>query len=343
MKKLLETLYVLTPESYLFHRNENICIAIGGEEKASVPATQVDAIVLFGKNTFSTSLIGFCGEKGISVVFLDANGRFQGRVCGPVSGNVLLRKRQYDRMNDGHFTRSAVLSMLSGKLVNSKHVLLRHARNIKGRDSARAERLLHAANTLASHAALLSQCPDVDGMRGIEGAAAAAYFACFDDMLDCPQGFRFQARSRRPPANEVNAVLSFVYTQLTHRMVSAMETVGLDPAAGYMHTLRPGMPSFALDLMEELRSPLCDRLTLSLFNKGQLEKGDFQRASGGVYLNDKGRKTVLSAWRARCQEEIRHPFLQEKLPIGMIPYAQCMLFARVLRGDLDAYPPFVWR
>lgn len=182
VRKLLETLYMLTPESDLFHRNENICIAIGGEEKASVPATQVDSIVLFGKNTFSASLIGFCGEKGISIVFFDANGRFQGRVCGPVSGNVLLRKRQYDRMNDGHFTRSVALSMLSGKLVNSKHVLMRHARNMKERDSARAERLLHAANALASHTALLSQCPDVDGMRGIEGAAAA-YFACFDDML----------------------------------------------------------------------------------------------------------------------------------------------------------------
>lgn len=343
MKKLQETLYILTPESYLFHRNENICVSIGGEERVSVPASRVDSIVLFGKNTFSTSLIGFCGEQGISVAFLDANGRFLGRVCGPVSGNVLLRKRQYERLNDARFSQSVALNMLCGKFANSKNVLLRHARNAKERSEDRSQRLLQAANRLSAYARQLTECADMDAMRGVEGVAASAYFACFDDMLECPQGYVFQTRSRRPPANEVNAVLSFTYTLLTHRMVAALESVGLDPAAGYMHALRPGRPSFALDMIEELRSPLCDRLVLSLFNKGQLGKGDFQRASRAVYLNEKGRKTVLSAWRARCQEEIRHPFLQEKLPIGMIPYAQSMLFARVLRGDLDAYPPFVWR
>ena len=304
MKKLQETLYILTPESYLFHRNENICVSIGGEERVSVPASRVDSIVLFGKNTFSTSLIGFCGEQGISVAFLDANGRFLGRVCGPVSGNVLLRKRQYERLNDARFSQSVALNMLCGKFANSKNVLLRHARNAKERSEDRSQRLLQAANRLSAYARQLTECADMDAMRGVEGVAASAYFACFDDMLECPQGYVFQTRSRRPPANEVNAVLSFTYTLLTHRMVAALESVGLDPAAGYMHALRPGRPSFALDMIEELRSPLCDRLVLSLFNKGQLGKGDFQRASRAVYLNAVS-YTHLDVYKRQTQRATR--------------------------------------
>lgn len=180
-------------------------------------------------------------------------------------------------------------------------------------------------------------------MRGIEGAAATIYFSRFDTMLHSPAGFRFESRSRRPPRNEVNAVLSFVYTLLTREISSALETVGLDPAAGYLHTLRPGRPSFALDLIEELRAPLCDRFTLSLFNLGQLGEKDFNSDSEAVFLNDRGRRTVLTSWQKRKMETVQHPFLQEKIPVGMIPYAQAMLFARVIRGDLDRYPPFVWR
>lgn len=341
MKKLLETMYVLTPESYLYHRNDNICISIGGEEKASVVASQVDSIVMFGKNTFSTSLIGFCAERGISVVFLDANGRFYARVCGPVSGNVLLRKRQYERLNDGTFAAQFVRDILYGKIRNGKDVLMRHARI--SRDAADADELSRSAAQLSGLARRLADCPDVDAMRGVEGAAASMYFAQFDRMLANPSGLRFEARSRRPPRNEVNATLSFVYTLMTHKTASALESVGLDPAAGFLHTLRPGRPSLALDMIEELRAPLCDRLVLTLFNRGQLTPKDFEHHSKAVYLNEKGRKTVLSLWRERNRDEIRHPFLQEKMPIGLIPYAQAMLFARVLRGDLDRYPPFVWR
>ena len=181
-------------------------------------------------------------------------------------------------------------------------------------------------------------------MRGIEGAAATAYFSRLDNLLlGNPGGFRFETRSRRPPRNEVNAALSFTYMLLTSQIQSAMETVGLDPAAGYLHTLRPGRPSFALDLIEELRAPLCDRFVISLFNIGQLSASDFEKNEEAVYLNERGRRTLLSAWQRRKQEEIIHPFLGEKVQIGMIPYAQAMLFARVLRGDLDAYPPFAWR
>ena len=341
MKKLLETIYILTPESYVYHRNENICLSIGEKEKASVPAIQVDSIVFFGKNSLSTSLIRFCGERKISLTFLDQNGRFYGRVCGPVSGNILLRKRQYESLNNEAFAVQAVRDILFGKLLNSKNVLLRSARTSKTEEHA--QRLYQGADRLSECAKKLEQCESIDGMRGIEGAAATVYFGCFDDMLTDSGGFRFQTRSRRPPLNEVNAVLSFLYTQLTHDVRSALESVGLDPAAGYLHTLKPGRPSFALDLIEELRAPLCDRLTLTLFNRKQLSERDFRSESGGVYLNDCGRRIVLNTWRARKKDTIRHPFLEETIPIGLIPYTQAMLFARTLRGDLDRYPPFVWR
>ena len=341
MKKMLETLYILTPESYLYHRNENLCVSIGGEEKASVPAHQVDSVVFFGKNTFSTSFLGFCGTHDITVTFLDDYGRFQGRLCGPVSGNVLLRKRQYAQMENADFSARFVRDLLYCKIRNGKTTLLRHARGSLP-ENKKAD-LIRGAEILSSMAGQLSERPDVNSMRGVEGAAATAYFARFDAMLNSPAGFRFQTRSRRPPLNEANALLSFLYVLLTHDVVSALETVGLDPAAGFLHTLRPGRPSFALDIMEELRSPLCDRLALAMLNKGELSGKDFRNDAEAVYLNDKGLRKVLSQWRNRKKETIRHPFFQENIPIGMIPYTQAMLFGRVLRGDLDRYPPFVWR
>ena len=339
MKKLLNTLYVLTPDSYLFCRNEAICVKIGEEEKVAVPALSIEAVVCFGKTTVSTPLIGFCAERGISLAFLSEHGRFLARVEGPVSGNVLLRKRQYESLSDPDFSVAFVRSLLMAKLRNSKAVLLRSARNEEGDDSA----LYDAATRLSELAKDLNDAASVDTMRGIEGAAATLYFSCFDRMLGeaCP--FRFETRSRRPPRNEVNAVLSFVYTLLRREVQSALEAVGLDPAAGYLHTLRPGRPSFALDLMEELRGPLCDRFALALFHRKQLSAAQFEQKEEAVYLNDKGRRTVLSAWQKRKGETILHPFLGEKMQIGLIPYAQAMLFARVLRGDLDYYPPFVWR
>lgn len=339
MKKLLNTLYVLTPDSYLFCRNETICIKIGGEEKVAVPAISIDAIVCFGKATVSTPLMGFCAERGISLVFLSETGHFLARVEGPVSGNVLLRKRQYESLNEPEFVTVFVRNLLMAKLRNSKNVLLRSARNEAGSDPA----LYHAARKLSELAQALNNAEHIDTMRGIEGAAATIYFSCFDQMLGeaCP--FRFEARSRRPPQNEVNATLSFLYTLLCREVKSSLESVGLDPAAGYLHTLRPGRPSFALDLMEELRAPLCDRLVLTLFHRKQLADAHFEQDEEAVFLNEKGRRVVLSAWQKRKGETVTHPFLNEKIQIGLIPYAQAMLFARVLRGDLDCYPPFLWR
>lgn len=342
MKKLLNTLYVLTPESYLFCRNENVCIRIGENEKLCVPALTIDSIVCFGKMTVSTPLLEYCGEHGISVTFVSETGRFMGRFYGPVSGNVLLRKRQYESMQDEKFCRQLVQSILLAKLRNSKMVLMRASRSEKA--SVDKQKLLHGVEQLSQAVENLLLCEDIDSMRGVEGAAATVYFARFDDMLNGNSGgFRFESRSRRPPRNEVNAALSFTYMLLTSLTQSAMETVGLDPAAGYLHTLRPGRASFALDLVEELRAPLCDRFVLSLFNKGQLSSADFDRDEEAVLLNERGRRTLLSNWQRRKQEIILHPFLGEKVQIGMIPYVQAMLFARVLRGDLDEYPPFVWR
>ena len=342
MKKLLNTLYVLTPESYLFCRNENICIQIGEHEKLCVPALTIDSIVCFGKMTVSTPLLQYCAEHGISVTFVTETGRFMGRFYGSVSGNVLLRKRQYESLNEDTFRKQLVRSVLLAKLRNCKLVLIRAARSAKNEEVGQA--LTEGVAQLGQAVEKLLLCEDVDSMRGIEGAAATVYFSRLDNMLwGNPGGFRFESRSRRPPRNEVNAALSFTYMLLTSQIQSAMETVGLDPAAGYLHTLRPGRPSFALDLIEELRAPLCDRFVISLFNRGQLSVSDFEKNEEAVYLNERGRRTLLSAWQRRKQEEIIHPFLGEKVQIGMIPYAQAMLFARVLRGDLDAYPPFAWR
>ena len=339
MKKLLNTLYVLTPDSYLFCRNETVCVQVGDAEKVSVPAVSIEAIVCFGKMTVSTPLIGFCAEHGISLVFLTEHGQFLARVEGSVSGNVLLRKRQYESLHEPVFVNTFVRDLLMAKLRNSKCVLLRAARTTQ-EDGVP---LYRAAERLGEQAQALARADAVDSMRGIEGAAATIYFSCFDQMLGAGCPFRFETRSRRPPRNEVNAVLSFVYTLLCRETRSAMESIGLDPAAGYLHTLRPGRPSFALDLMEELRGPLCDRFVLTLFHRKQLSAAHFEKNEEAVFLNEKGRRTVLTAWQKRKEGAILHPFLEEKIPVGLIPYAQAMLFARVLRGDLDRYPPFVWR
>lgn len=342
MKKLLNTLYVLTPESYLFCRNENICIRVQDEEKLALPALSIDSIVCFGKMTVSTPLLEFCGERGISVAFISPQGRFMGRFYGPVSGNVLLRKRQYESLGSEEFCVRFVKNLLLAKLRNSKLVLLRSARLCKS-DSGKKD-LTEGVEHLGAIAEELLTCETIDSMRGMEGAAASVYFSRFDWLISGnPGGFRFESRSRRPPRNEVNAALSFTYMLLTREIQSALETVGLDPAAGYLHSLRPGRPSLALDILEELRAPLCDRFVASLFNRGQLSDKDFETGEEAVLLNDRGRRTLLAAWQKRKQEEVQHPFLDEKVQIGMIPYAQAMLFARVLRGDLDAYPPFVWR
>lgn len=338
MKHLLNTLYILTPQSYLSLQNETIAVKVGGEEKVRVPAHTIGSIYCFGNVTVSTPLIGFCGQRGISLVFLSEYGKFYGRILGPVSGNILLRQRQFaavgDPIQQARYARSFVL----GKLANSKLFLQRQRRE----HPAHSAEIGSAVEKLTAAAQALRDCPTVDSMRGIEGTAAAAYFSALPFTLT-KQDFTFTGRNRRPPEDPVNAVLSFLYTLLKNDIQSALEGVGLDPAAGFLHTLRPGRPALALDLMEELRAPLCDRLAIALFNRGQITRKSFEQLHAPVLLNEEGRKTVVSAWQKRKQEMLTHPFLSESVPIGLIPHTQAMLLARVLRGELDEYPPFLWR
>lgn len=338
MKHLLNTLYILSPESYLFLQNETIGVKIGGTERIRVPAHTIDSIYCFGNVTASTPLIGFCGAHGIHLVFLSEHGKFYGRVQGPVSGNILLRRQQFAALEDPTRRTRLSKSILLGKLVNSKLFLQRQKREREDPNG----RIANAIVALTDAAKDLREAPTIESMRGIEGAAAAAYFSALPDML---QGttLSFSGRTRRPPEDPVNAVLSFLYTLLKNDVQSALEGVGLDPAAGFLHTLRPGRPALALDMMEELRAPICDRLAIALLNRKQITEASFEQLNVPVLLNEDGRKTVLSAWQKRKQETIRHPFLEETVPVGLIPHVQAKLLARVLRGELDEYPPMVWR
>lgn len=338
MKQLLNTLYILTPDTYLFLENEAIGVKIGGEEKVRVPAHTITSVYCFGNVTVSTPLIGFCGQKGISLVFLSEYGKFYGRIQGPTQGNILLRRRQFAALDDMVFSKRLVRSILLGKLINSREFLLRARRERKGNE----EVLTEALHKITGIAAELRESPNIDSMRGLEGAAAAAYYSAFSSML-VSERMTFEGRNRRPPEDPVNALLSFLYTLLKNDMQSALEGVGLDPAAGFLHTLRPGRPALALDFMEELRVPICDRLAVALINRGQITEKHFDQLTPPVLLGENGRKIVLKAWQERKKEQIVHPFLREKIPIGLIPHTQAMLLARVLRDELDEYPPFHWR
>lgn len=343
MKKLLNTLYITTKDSYLSLQNNAVAVLVGGEEKVRIPANTLGSICCFGNTSVSSPLIAFCGENGISLSFFSEYGKFCGRIEGPVHGNVLLRQSQFRTVDLPEVKTSLVQSMLLGKILNSKECLARWKREYSQTDGCIDKSIAVLTDTVRQ----LKTCFDIDSMRGLEGIAAASYFHGFAAAIRQPkqngQVFSFDGRNRRPPEDPVNALLSFLYTLLKNDYQSALEGVGLDPAVGYLHTLRPGRPALALDMMEELRAPLCDRLVLSLINRGQITEKDFVDLEAPVRLTDDGRKTVLSAWQKRKMETIRHPFLQETIPIGLIPHAQAMLMARVLRGELDVYPPFHWR
>ncbi len=342
MKKLLNTLYVLTPSSYLHCSNEAVVVEVGGEEKVRIPAHTLESIVCFGVMTVSTPLIEFCSQRGIALAFLSEQGRFWGQVHGSQTGNVLLRRRQHAALEDYGQCTALARSFLLGKLANSRATLMRSRREQS--DEARCERLAKATEQQATLAGEMRDTLRIDELRGLEGVAAAGYFGVFDDMVLTDDPFwRFEARSRRPAENAVNALLSFSYALLRNDVTSALSTVGFDPAVGYLHTLRPGRPALALDMMEELRSPLCDRFVLTLINRKQLDERDFDNSASTFLLTDKARKTVLTAWQMRKQEKIEHPFLREQVPIGLIPFLQASLLAHAFRGDIDGYPPFRWR
>lgn len=344
MKKLLNTIYVTTEGASLRKDGENLVVEVEGTERARVPLHMLASVVVFGGILLSPALTGACAAAGITIVLLDRAGRFQARIEGPVTGNVLLRRAQY-RANES--PDDIVRSFVLGKAANQRSVLMRALRDY-GEDLPPDARDAIAASVerLARILRRVDLAGDgLDALRGAEGEAASLYFGVFDHLIRTPDsGLRWRGRSRRPPLDPVNALLSFLYTLLTHDCRSAAEAVGLDPAVGFLHRDRPGRPSLALDLMEELRPVLADRLALSLINRRQLRAGDFEiRDGGAVILSDQARKMVLTAWQERKKDERDHPFLGEKAPLGLVPFLQAQMLARHLRGDLDAYPPWFWK
>ncbi len=307
------------------------------------PALNLNAIVAFGRVLVSPPLMNYCAENSIHIAFLREDGRFLARVQGPVSGNVILRREQYRTADSPERSVSIVRNILRAKLANSRNVLARFLRDHPDGNAIQIQDAVNRIRNLIG--ALPREGADITALRGIEGAAADAYFEVFDSLItvDDPK-FRFQSRSRRPPMDPVNAMLSFAYTLLTNEMTAALESVGLDPAVGFLHTDRPGRASLALDLLEEFRSFLADRLVLSLINLKQIVPSDFEFSrDGAVKMSDKARKTLLCAWQERKREEILHPFVNEKINVGLLPFLQARLMAKHIRGELSQYPPFAWR
>lgn len=343
MRRLLNTLYVTTPESYIAREGENILIKVKDEERFRIPVHNLEGIVCFGYMGASPSAMSLCTERGVGLCFLTEHGKFLARVSGVVSGNVLLRRKQYQWADNEKEKVRLSKRFVSAKIHNSRRVLQRAVRDHQS--ALDVDKLEVAISRIRGMIERIDISTSVDIIRGIEGEAANSYFSCFDQMIVAQKGnFVFKERLRRPPTDPVNALLSFTYTLLVHECYSALETVGLDPQVGYLHTDRSGRESLALDLMEELRPFLADRLVLSLINRKQVnETGFSRRENGAIYMDDRTRKEVLMEWQNRKREEIMHPFLNEKIMIGLLPYVQAMLLARNVRGDMDDYPPFFWK
>ena len=344
MRRQLNTLYVTTDGAWLHKDGATIVMEVEREERARLPIHMLESLVCIGRIAVSPQLLGFCTEQSISICYLTPHGRFLARVEGPVSGNVLLRREQYRRSDDPQGCAAIVRNLLIGKIHNQRAVLARGWRDHGDRLSDQAT-FQHALKRLKRIPQRILLENDLDLLRGLEGEAAQAYFSVFDQLIrtDSPL-LRFGGRNRRPPRDAFNALLSFLYTLLTHDCRSALETVGLDPAVGFLHRDRPGRPSLALDMAEEFRPLLGERLALSLINRRQLNERDFQVFdNGAVQLKDDARKTVLVAYQERKREQVRHAFLDEKVDIGLLPFAQAQLLARHLRGDIDGYPPFLWK
>jgi len=343
MRRLLNTLFVMTDGSYLKKEGESVVVKVKKEVKLRLPIHNLSGIVCFGRVVCSPVLLGFCAHRGVAVSFLSPNGRYLARVQGPTSGNVLLRREQYRRADQISECTPIARSIVLAKVANCRTSLQRAIR-----DHCETGDLSPMKKAVTG----LEQCirdvkgeDDLDRIRGFEGYASRTYFDVFNDMITGQkESFVLEGRTRRPPLDNVNALLSFIYTILLHDVSSALETVGLDPQVGFFHRFRPGRPSLALDLMEEFRPVLADRLALSLINLRQVSPLGFAKEeTGGVKMNEETRRVVLTAYQKRKQEEIMHPFLAEKIPMGMIYFAQALLLAQYLRGDLDGYPPFFWK
>jgi CRISPR-associated protein Cas1 len=343
MKKHLNTLFITTQGAYLSKEGETVVVKVQNEVRLRMPVHTIGGIVCFGNVLCSPFLMGFCADNGVAVSFLTEHGRFLAKVQGPVSGNVLLRREQYRKADDDKASVEVAKSVITGKLANCRTVLRRVLRDHDEKVNGPA---IKEVSSMMSHCLeRVGNETELDVLRGIEGNAASMYFSVFNELITSQkEDFTFKERNRRPPLDNVNALLSFVYTLTMHDVRSALESVGLDPAVGFLHRDRPGRPGLALDLMEEFRPFLADRLVLSLINLKKVRKHGFTKTdSGAVIMTDETRKEVLVTYQNRKQEEIVHPFLEEKVYVGMLFHVQALLFARLIRGDLDAYPPFIWK
>ena len=343
MRQLLNTLFVTSEDIYLSLDGENIVANRGGEAVARYPLHTLQSVVSFSYAGASPALMGECAKREIGLAFCSPRGKFLARVSGETQGNVLLRRMQYRVADDPSQSCRIARNMIFGKIYNARWSVERTRRDHALRIDDR--RFSAASEQLQGLLAQVMRETSLDSLRGLEGVGAAAYFGVLDDMiLQGKETFFFRERSRRPPLDAFNAVLSFAYSLLAHDCASALESVGLDAYVGYLHRDRPGRESLALDLMEELRPCFADRFVLTLINNRVLRANDFDfRESGAVFLRDPARRTFLQKWQERKKETITHPFLEEKLPWGLVPYVQSLLLARYLRGDLEEYPPFLWK
>ncbi len=343
MRILLNTLYITTENAYLSLEGENVVIWQEKTQLGRVPFHNISGIITFGYGGASPALMGACAKRGIALAFLSRSGRFLAQSVGEPCGNVLLRKEQYRISDSGARSLDYAKSFLIGKIYNARWVIERTARDHSARLDA--GRLKKASGFLADAVKRIGSCSDLDILRGVEGEAASVYFGVLDDMiLQQKDAFTFRSRNKRPPLDPVNAMLSFAYTLLAHDCSSALLSVGLDPYVGFLHRDRPGRISLALDLMEEFRAIYADRFVLTLINKRQVCADDFFiRENGAVVMKDEARRNFLSLWQKKKQETLTHPFLEEKIIWGLVPFVQAQLLARRIRGDLDAYPPFLWK
>lgn len=343
-RQILNTLYVMTPHSYLHLENDTLRVDVEREKKLQVPLHHLGSVVCLGNVMLSPALMHRCADDGISLVLLDGNGRFKARLEGAVSGNILLRQAQHRQAGDDAFALNVSRAMIAGKLRNARQVLLRGAR--EAADEADAKTLTAAATALRASVRNLPQADNLDSVRGIEGDAAKVYFSAMNGIVrrDARSTFAMDGRTRRPPRDRINALLSFLYSMLMNDCRSALEAVGLDPQLGFLHAVRPGRAALALDLMEEFRAVMADRLVLTLINRGQISAGDFvEREGGAVLLEGDARRAVVVAYQERKQEEITHPLLETKMPIGLLPQIQARLLARHIRGETETYFPFLAR
>lgn len=343
MKRHLNTLFVTTQGAYLAKEGETVVVKADNDVLLRLPVHTIGGIVCFGQVSCSPYLMGYCAEQNVAISFLTEYGRFLAKVQGPVSGNVLLRREQYRQADNPEKSVLISRAVLTGKLANCRIVLERSLRDHSDKIDSNAMTI--ASRRLAFSLKRLQTETSLDTLRGIEGESALTYFGVFNHLITSQkEDFVFHERNRRPPLDTVNCLLSFVYTLVMHDVRSALETVGLDPAVGFLHRDRPGRPGLALDLMEEFRPFLADRLVLSLINLGKVKAKGFEfKENGAVLMDDETRKTVLTTYQTRKQDEIMHPFINEKVTIGLLFHMQAMLMARYLRGDMDSYPPFIWR